>query len=98
MEITKMLTVSTAHISEGTAKLLDKEVEADSLGINVYRKGEYGWFIGVSADLSQCLNSCENEVPDELEKLIIFAADLGCDMLCIDRDGEVLPYFEVYLW
>lgn len=98
MEITKMLTISTAHISEDTAKLLDKDQGTDCLGLSVYRKGRHGWFINVSADVVQYIDTCENIIPEELEKLIKFAVNLGCGMLCLDCDGEILSYFEVYLW
>ena len=37
-----MITLSTGHISEETSKILDND---ELNGINVYKKGEYGWII-----------------------------------------------------
>jgi hypothetical protein len=44
MEIAKMLIISSAHITESTASLLDEE----AVGITVYQKDNYGWFIVVT--------------------------------------------------
>ena len=92
MEITKMLTVSTAHISGRTADLLEND---DINGVVVYSKDEYGWFIFVDEDY---MNEYENEIPKELLRLMKFTKANGCDWLCLDHDGEVLEYFETYGW
>ena len=99
MEISKMLTVSTAHITEGTAELLDN----DRLDIIVYPKDEYGWFITFEENIANCYNSDKNKsnysyVPKDLLKLLMFAKDLGCDWLCLDRDGDILDYLDTYDW
>lgn len=90
MEINKMLTVSTGHISKETAELLDKD---NIYGLVVYQKDEYGWFIFLSEE-----DDYYAGIPDELLKLIKFAKDLGCSWLCLDRDGDVLEYLEVFDW
>ena len=87
MEINKMLTVSTAHISEETAELLDKDIS-----IVAYQKGDYGWFIHIHDDCD------EYEIPKDLLKLLMFAKDLNCDWLCLDCDGDILDYLETYDW
>ena len=91
MEITKILTISTAHITKVTAELLDDGVR----DLSVYSKGEYGWFIFVPE--SDVINSLHIMLPD-LMRLLQFAKDLGCEWLCLDRDGEVLEYFNTYEW
>ena len=51
LEISKLLTLSTGHVSEGTARLLDKIAIANKTTINqpmVYNKASYGWFIHVA--------------------------------------------------
>lgn len=92
MEISKMLTISTAHITKETADLLNVEMKEDNMWLCVYNKENYGWFIHVPDDLED-LN-----VPDELMKCLLFAKDIGCDWLCLDCDGEVLPYLHQYNW
>lgn len=89
MEISKMITVSTAHVSTETAELL----ENGKLNIVVFDKGDYGWFIYLSNEDDYYYN-----IPTELNNLMKFAKDLGCEWLCLDCDGEVLEYFEVFNW
>lgn len=89
MEINKMLTISTAHISEETAKLLDK----DEIGIPVFNKGNYGWFIFVPQ-----YNDYVSYIPKDLNHLLTFAKDCDCDWLCLDADGEILDYLETFVW
>ena len=90
MEISKMITVSTGHISKETAELLEND---NIYGLIVYQKDEYGWFIFLSEEDDYYVS-----IPDELLKLIKFAKDLGCSWLCLDRDGDVLEYLEVFDW
>lgn len=99
MEIKKMLTISTAHITDETADLLD----ANQLNVVMYNKGEFGWFIHLDEDnLSNYYDSNDKAsyfyIPEELLKLMKFAQDLGCKWLCLDRDGEELEYFETFDW
>lgn len=89
MEITKMLTVSTAHITKETADLLDCDVSRV-----VYQKDDFGWFIHIPDDF----DLEEYDIPQELLKLIKFAKDIECDWLCLDCDAEALEYFETYEW
>lgn len=92
MEITKMLTLSTAHITEETANKLNYELNNDVMFIAVYAKEDYGWFIYIPEDFE------EIDVPDDLMKLLLFAKDLNCGILCLDRDGEVFDYLEKFDW
>lgn len=91
MEISKMLTVSTAHITQTTAEILDDGVR----DLIVYKKDEYGWFIVVPE--SDVIVHLWTVLPN-LMTLLAFAKDLGCDWLCLDRDGEVLEYIKSYEW
>lgn len=92
MEISQMLTISTSHISNETAKLLD---ESD-LGIVVFNKGEYGWFIW----LSDKKEYYENEkIPTDLFKIMDYTKHIvGCEWLCLDVDGEILDVLNTYEW
>ena len=92
MEICKMLTVSTAHVSEKTAELLDKD---DIYGVVVYPKDQYGWFIVIEED---CMNDYKDDIPNELLRLMKFTKANNCDWLCLDCDGEVIEYLETFDW
>ena len=84
LEIQKIMTLSTAHIKEQTAKFLDK---------SAYKKSEYGWFLPIE-DRSYDTTT----IPEDLKKVIEFAKDHGCSWLCLDRDGPILDYLDTYEW
>ena len=101
MEISKMLTISTAHIRKDTAEFIENVCRDNTLSkLIVYDKTaryngcseEYGWFIYCNVALPD-LN-----VPEDLLKVMCFARDNDCAWLCLDRDGEILDYFETYEW
>lgn len=89
MEISKMLTISTAHIRKETPELLDDGIRY----LIVYKKDEYGWFIFVPS----YENNVSKAMPD-LHRLLVFAKDMDCEWLCLDRDGEILEYLPIYKW
>lgn len=101
MDITKMLTISTAHITKETAKFIDNVCKDNNLSnLIVYDETahyngcteQYGWFIYCNADLSD-LN-----VPKDLLKVMCFARDNDCDWLCLDRDAEIVDSLDKYEW
>jgi len=92
MEITKMLTVSTAHIMKNTPELLNDGIR----GLVIYKKDEYGWFIFVPS-YDKEYNNLSLIMPD-LHRLLVFAKDMDCEWLCLDCDGEILEYFQTYKW
>lgn len=89
MEIYKMMVMSTGHISKETAELLDR----DNVGVVVYPKAEYGWFIVVSDwwDIEQT-------IPEDLKQCLAYAEKNGCDWLCLDYDAELYPDIPSYNW
>lgn len=92
MEISKMLTISTAHISPETAQFLDKETIEGKTSLVVYNKGEYGWFIFIAPDFeAEC-------IPEDLQNCMCFAEGNGCEWLCLDRDGEIIAELKEYTW
>jgi len=96
IQFEKLLTLSTAHICKETADKLDADPETNCLGLCVYNKAQYGWFI---ADIQHAPNvKGFDELPEDLHNLILFAKDLGVDILCLDCDGDELPYLETYTW
>lgn len=46
-EITKMLTLSTAHITEETTVMLERDVKygTNNIPLAVFNKAEFGWFV-----------------------------------------------------
>ena len=95
LEISKILTISTAHISLIGAEYLDYEVETGTTELIVYEKGEYGWLIlarycdedGYDSDVPKCIRDC-----------IDLAKKHDCEWLCLDRDGEVVSELPNYDW
>ena len=91
LEISKMLTISTVHISEETAKKMDITVENGELPLSVYRKERYGWWIYLTPGISN-----NNYLPNDLKDCITLAAENHCQWLCIDCDGRVVPGLKKY--
>ena len=97
LEITKLLTISTAHVKESTMKLLDKEPNTDTLGLCVYNKADFGYYIMTDKNTLQRINT-QPDFPEELKTLIILAVDLNCSTLCLDCDCDILPYLPTNDW
>lgn len=96
-QLSFMLTLSTAHICPDTAELLDAEaLDSNHLQyLPVYSKDEYGWFIY----LSSYHLADKPQVPEDLRACIEYAQNLGCEILCLDRDGEqVEDRLPIYNW
>ena len=103
MDISKMLNVSTAHITKETAEFIQKVCKNYNLSkLIVYDKSLnydgcteiYGWFI-------YCKVNCTDlDVPKDLIKIMCFARDNGCEWLCLDRNYDVIEneYLDVYEW
>lgn len=89
--IDKMMTLSTAHISEETAYLLDDELTVTKWGLIAYEKSAYGWFINLGFD--ELFN-----VPLDLLHCINYALENGCSWLCLDRDGDEADDLPTYDW
>lgn len=83
-EIGRILTISTVHISPQTACLMDD----DDTGI--YAKRKYGYLIPTV--------SCTDGMPDDVRDCVNFAAEHGCDWLCLDADANPVPDLPVYEW
>ena len=93
MEITKIWTLSTGHITEETNEYLSESVDSTDLDRPVvYAKGEYGYYIPV------VYFGDHIKLPKDLQKILDIADDLDCTLVCLDRDGEVLSWLPVYDW
>lgn len=97
MDIERVLTISTAHISEATAELLSIEPETDMIGISVYCKADYGWFIYIPNGLIEHYNG-GHDVPEDLWRCMCLAYDNSCNWLCLDCDGDEVEELKTYDW
>ena len=103
MDISKMLTISTRHISEKTYELLrtDARTWAVKDFVVTYAKKsilEYsGFWILVPDDYEECRkHGGYKDVPDDLHECLLLAIREGCEWLCLDNDGEVLEELKTY--
>lgn len=87
--------LSTAHISQHTAKMLDDalgpEPERPIEGLVGYPHGCFGWLISV-------LNIDPSGMPSDLSRVMQYAHDLGCDMLLLDRDADQTDDLPTWDW
>ena len=90
--ISHILTVSTGHISKKTRDLLTRAAHGETyFPVAVYEKGKCGFYLYVPDEMDDTL-------PVELKHLLQITKSLGCEILCLDSDGSVLPNMEHYNW
>lgn len=89
LEISRTLVISTAHISPQTARLMDD----DDIHAGFYSAGESGYNI-----LTVDWEDYSGMMPDDLKACVKFAAEHGCDWLCLDGDARTVPGLPVYEW
>lgn len=96
-EISKMLTICTSHLTDRTLRSLDTEVSGNNYTfIAVYKKEDFGYFLYIDKDayIEKCYDST---IPSDLRTVISLAIEAGCDILCLDSDGDELtciPHYE----
>jgi len=97
LEIDKMLTLSTAHITKETADLLEREVTygLNNVDLAIYNKSEYGWFVFAN-DSDYKLEDLK--IPKDLLDCCILARKNNCKWLCLDCDGLIVPGLKTYDW
>lgn len=96
MEIAKMLTISTAHISLGTARMLNDESSDLFAEISAYDKGGYGWWIYCSP-FAEPDYDC-SVIPVDLWDCMMLARKNDCEWLCLDGDGEIVDGLSTHRW
>ena len=99
MEISKMLTLCTNHVTDKTLRLLDDDANANDFPcLSIYKKEDYGYFIYINKN--EFRNQCAHgNMPGDLIAVISFTIESGCDILCLDSDGEelvCLPHYEYF--
>lgn len=96
LDITKVLNLSTAHITKNTAETLGRcALSNDYIPLcSVYEKGEYGWYVYID---SNDPNLIPNELSD-IRDCIIFALKHNITCICFDRDADTVVGLPVYNW
>jgi len=89
--VCKILEVSTAHISEATANL----VQCQLASVISFEKGDYGWLVYVPSEPGR---EAEEGFPPDLRTCMEFARSLDCDWIMFDRDGVVIEALPDYDW
>ena len=104
MEMCKMLVLSTAHVSNDTAELLNRECE---------RNAEYYKYAGMvvrpSCSQLNCANTAfawlvcvsgehDEAYPTDLRKVLEFAKQHGADWVSLDCEGDTIDELETYDW
>lgn len=99
LPIEPMLAISTAHVSEETAKRLTND-EID--GIIAYAHDDYGWQISITDDDEQVAERAERVAagafPQELHVAMEYARSLGCCWLLFDNGAEAIEGLKTYEW
>lgn len=89
------LVLSTGHVTEETARLLDAiPVSAweKELGVTGGRYGEYGWFVYCSP------RNDGDRIAADLFSVMQFAIAKGCEHILFDRDEPFEPELPRYDW
>lgn len=86
-EIQQMLVLSTAHVTEETATMLDR-AEANFVR---YGKAEYGWFIPI-------LDDPQPDMPADLQACVAYAKTHGCTWIMFDCDALTVDDLPTYDW
>lgn len=99
--IKKMLELSATHIKSDTYRKLKLDPEINNLGLCVYPKSDYGFYIELDKNTIAIAKNVvkwkKDYFPLELARLILFAESQNAEVLCLDRDGEILDFLAVYL-
>lgn len=98
LSVSKILTVSTAHVTKAMYKMLVEDMnDSSSVMLPVYEKTDtdgtkYGLFIYIPADINW------DRIPKGLKPLLELAISNECDVVCLDSDGSVIKELPVYEW
>lgn len=95
-EITRLMTLSISHIRPETASKLDADAEDNRLGICIH-KFNYGYYIVVDQQTVE-LAEQKDALPEDLKRIVLFAATMGCATVCLDCDGLECQFLPTYTW
>lgn len=95
METHKLIVLSTAHVSDSTRALLEKDGREDEFSpplVNCYQKGDWGWFVHVPVE------DDEDDAPEDMRAIYGFARSHGAAWLMFDCDAEPIDALPVFDW
>lgn len=94
MKITKMLTISSGHLTPGTLNILDVDAMGNNFPfLGIFPKSEFGYFVYID---EKAFQQTTDTVPSDLKDVIGFTLRSGCTLLCLDCDGDVIPSLPHY--
>ena len=105
LEICSMAVISTGHIPEKDAKILERKYkdsgdvyEAEDHWINDLNIGtsEYGYFISVTS-MKRRVKEAKN-VEDWIKETLEFCLDVGVTWIHYDQDADTVDNLRVYDW
>jgi hypothetical protein len=90
LEISKVLTLSTAHIRQLNVRWLEQWSKHDSNAPLIVYAKDGGWFIDTTA--------WSGYITPELRQLLSLARRHGCAWLVLDKDGPTVDNLPVFKW
>ena len=95
-EIHRMICLSTAHISEESAALMDSDgASLDGTMPVHYRKGLYGYLVYVNDDPH---SNEEQDYSYDVRAVLDYARARGCGWVMLDQDGPVVDGLKTWEW
>lgn len=94
-DIDKVMTVSTAHLSEETRTLMEDPEFLNNTLLAIYPKTAFGqtfgWYVYTLYDLND-----DETIPDDLRTVMQYAKDAHCKLVCFDRDHATCANLKTY--
>lgn len=91
LEVRQFLTLSTGHVSEATAQMLETTPIKD-WPVCGGHFGTYGWFMYAHDE------DCEGDIPPELMVIFDYARANGCNYVLFDCDGDTVDQLPTFDW
>jgi hypothetical protein len=94
LEIRRFVVISTAHVSETTARRLDN-TPAKEWPCAGGPYGEYGWLVYVHDENA---GVGRDAIPTDLFEAMCWARKQGCDYVLFDCDADMIEGLPTYDW
>lgn len=97
LSISRMLSVSTAHITNETNELLRREAVTPTLHpLCVFGKDGYGWIVYLDRDLLTTDTSATANIPSDLSGIIDICLEHDIDVIDLDDIGDYVEELPTY--
>ena len=90
-QVRSFLTLSTAHVPEQFAQLLDKE-HVVNWPVCGGPFDAYGWFMFADDE------NHNQTIPEEIMAVFAYARSLNCNYVLFDMDADVIPELPTWDW